>query len=72
MLDPSTPEYNVNNAFSVAEKELGVPRLLDVEDAVTDHADEKSIMTYVSALYEKFPRAVASFESKEDEVKINC
>jgi hypothetical protein len=29
-------------------------------------------MTYVSALYEKFPRAVASFESKEDEVKINC
>jgi hypothetical protein len=61
----------VNNAFGVAEKELGVPRLLDVEDVVAEHADEKSIMTYVSSLYEKFPRAVASFESREDEVKID-
>ena len=68
MLSRSTPEHNVNNAFSVAEKELGVPRLLDVEDVVTEHADEKSIMTYVSSLYEKFPGAVASFESREDEV----
>ena len=27
-------------------------------------------MTYVSSLYEKFPRAVSSFESNEDEVGI--
>ena len=62
----------MSNAFSVAEKDLGVPRLLDVEDVVTEHADEKSIMTYVSSLYEKFPRAVASFESREDEVNKYC
>ena len=30
-LNRDTPEYNVENAFNVAEKELGVPRLLDVE-----------------------------------------
>ena len=69
-LNRSMPEHNVNNAFNIAEKELGVPRLLDVEDVVTDHADEKSIMTYVSSLYDKFPRAVASFESREDEVNM--
>ena len=70
ILNRSTPEFNVNNALTVAEKELGVPRLLDIEDVVTEHADEKSIMTYVSSLYEKFPRAIASFESGEDEVII--
>ena len=67
-LSSSTPEHNVNNAFIVAEKELGVPRLLDVNDVVSDHPDEKSIMTYVSSLYNKFPRAVTMFESTENEV----
>ncbi|XP_046858231.1 microtubule-actin cross-linking factor 1-like isoform X2 [Xenia sp. Carnegie-2017] len=69
-LSSSTPEHNVNNAFIVAEKELGVPRLLDVNDVVSDHPDEKSIMTYVSSLYNKFPRAVTMFESTENEENV--
>lgn len=72
---------NLDQAFSVAERDLGVTRLLDPEG--TDHSlafsiltlaaraplnqpsladvdvpqpDEKSIITYVSSLYDAMPR----------------
>ena len=47
---------NLNHAFEVAEKELGVPRLLDAEDVDIARPDEKSIMTYVSAFYHVFAK----------------
>ncbi|TRY88250.1 hypothetical protein DNTS_022632, partial [Danionella cerebrum] len=40
---------NLEQAFSIAERDLGVTRLLDPED-------EKSIITYVSSLYDVMPR----------------
>lgn len=40
--------YNLENAFSVAQKHIGVPRLLDPEDVDTDNPDERSILVYVS------------------------
>ncbi|CAJ0946706.1 unnamed protein product, partial [Mesorhabditis belari] len=45
----------LENAFRVAEREWGVTRLIDPEDVDTDHPDEKSLITYVSELYNKLP-----------------
>eukprot|EP00056_Hartaetosiga_gracilis_P007801 m.112274 g.112274 ORF g.112274 m.112274 type:complete len:903 (+) comp12781_c3_seq1:216-2924(+) len=53
---------NLETAFSVAENELDIPRLLDVDDMVECvKPDERSIMTYVAAYYKKF----ASFNQSE-------
>ena len=43
---------NLELAFSVAEKELGIPRFLDVDDV--DIADERSIMTYLLQYFHAF------------------
>ncbi|XP_033956246.1 dystonin isoform X1 [Pseudochaenichthys georgianus] len=46
---------NLENAFYVAEQ-LGVARLLDPEDVDVQSPDEKSVITYVSTLYDAFPK----------------
>ncbi|XP_067876262.1 dystonin isoform X2 [Heterodontus francisci] len=46
---------NLEQAFGVAEK-LGVTRLLDPEDVNVPSPDEKSVITYVSSLYDVFPK----------------
>ncbi|XP_071239315.1 plectin isoform X31 [Salvelinus alpinus] len=53
-----TNAQNLEYAFNVAEKDLGVTRLLDPEDVDVPHPDEKSIITYVSSLYDAMPRDV--------------
>ncbi|XP_043306590.1 dystonin isoform X12 [Cervus canadensis] len=46
---------NLEHAFYVAEK-IGVIRLLDPEDVDVSSPDEKSVITYVSSLYDAFPK----------------
>ncbi|XP_053310588.1 microtubule-actin cross-linking factor 1 [Spea bombifrons] len=46
---------NLEQAFQIAEV-LGVTRLLDAEDVDVDSPDEKSVITYVSSIYDAFPK----------------
>nr|XP_057902366.1 microtubule-actin cross-linking factor 1 isoform X20 [Doryrhamphus excisus] len=46
---------NLEQAFHIAES-LGVTRLLDAEDVDVPSPDEKSVITYVSSIYDAFPK----------------
>ncbi|XP_037056262.1 nesprin-1 isoform X2 [Peromyscus leucopus] len=46
---------NLEDAFTIAETQLGIPRLLDPEDVDVDKPDEKSIMTYVAQFLTQYP-----------------
>ncbi|XP_068110836.1 calmin isoform X2 [Hyperolius riggenbachi] len=50
-----SPRENLENAFTIAERRLNIPRLLEPEDVMVDSPDEQSIMTYVAQFLEHFP-----------------
>jgi hypothetical protein len=41
----------LRNAFDTLEKEFNISKLLDPEDVDVENPDEKSLITYVSSLY---------------------
>eukprot|EP01137_Pigoraptor_chileana_P027912 Opistho-2@11139 len=52
---PEDALHNLSLAFDIAEKHIGIPKLLDAEDIVgTPKPDERSIMTQVAAYYHAF------------------
>ncbi|XP_053877943.1 nesprin-1-like [Malaclemys terrapin pileata] len=58
---------NLNEAFTIAETELGIPRLLDPEDVDVDKPDEKSIMTYVAQFLKHYPDLHNTTEMQEND-----
>ncbi|XP_027827729.2 spectrin beta chain, erythrocytic isoform X2 [Ovis aries] len=55
-LKDSNARHNLEHAFEVAERQLGIIPLLDPEDVFTENPDEKSIITYVVAFYHYFSK----------------
>ncbi|XP_046680757.1 dystonin isoform X30 [Homalodisca vitripennis] len=68
-----TIRERLERAFYVAEREYGVTRLLDPEDVDTHEIDEKSIITYISSLYDVFPEppALHPLYDSESQTKTN-
>jgi len=54
-LDKSDHRGNMQLAFDIASKEIGIPDLLDVEDVCDVHKpDERSLMTYIAYWFHAF------------------
>ncbi|EPB74706.1 hypothetical protein ANCCEY_06189 [Ancylostoma ceylanicum] len=48
------PRENLENAFELAQKHLGIKRLLEVDDVLFQKPDKRSIITYVSQFIRAF------------------
>lgn len=54
-LKKASNRIRLETAFDVAERDLGISRLLDPEDVDVPKPDERSIMTYVAQFLHKYP-----------------
>ena len=68
-LSPNNPAENIKLAFDVAEKQLNIPRLLDVEDLLQEKPDERSVMTYVAEYFHRFATQDAKEQSARRALK---
>jgi hypothetical protein len=55
-LSPEDPRTNAATAFDAAEKNFGIPQLLEPQDIDVPKPDEKVVMTYVAELYKYFSK----------------
>jgi len=68
-LDPNDQVGNIQKVLDIAEKSLGVPKLLDANDLYSD-PEEKSVITYVARLRQALSQRDEEFrieEQKHDE-----
>ena len=56
-------------AFDLAESEFGVTKLLDPEDVDVLQPDEKSVITYISSLFDALPRIQSTYNNNNDQQK---
>lgn len=53
-IDPSKKEDNIETSFDLAERHLGIPKLLEAADLLTGSPDERSVILYVSLFFHAF------------------
>ncbi|KAM3585392.1 uncharacterized protein V6R79_016686 [Siganus canaliculatus] len=57
----------LEHAFNKAEQHLGIERLLDPEDVAVPHPDKKSVIMYVTSLFQVLPQSISMEAIKEVE-----
>uniref|UniRef100_A0A914V783 Uncharacterized protein n=1 Tax=Plectus sambesii TaxID=2011161 RepID=A0A914V783_9BILA len=60
-------EERLNHAFTLAESELNVPRLIEPKDFGSEHLDQKSVMTYLLTLLQALPHDRSALVGGGDE-----
>ncbi|NWS95132.1 UTRO protein, partial [Mionectes macconnelli] len=61
------PVERLENAFSIAKNHLGIEKLLDPEDVAVQLPDKKSIIMYLTSLFEVLPKQVTMEDIREVE-----
>uniref|UniRef100_A0A8C3NW79 Calponin-homology (CH) domain-containing protein n=1 Tax=Cyanoderma ruficeps TaxID=181631 RepID=A0A8C3NW79_9PASS len=62
-----SPVERLENAFNVAKNHLGIEKLLDPEDVAVQLPDKKSIIMYLTSLFEVLPKQVTMEDIREVE-----
>ncbi|XP_023779305.1 utrophin isoform X4 [Cyanistes caeruleus] len=62
-----SPVERLENAFNIAKNHLGIEKLLDPEDVAVQLPDKKSIIMYLTSLFEVLPKQVTMEDIQEVE-----
>jgi len=54
LVDHNNREKTIADAFEIAEKKLGIPKLLDVDDLTPGNVDERAVILYSSMYFHAF------------------
>ncbi|XP_064329668.1 dystrophin isoform X8 [Phalacrocorax carbo] len=63
-----SPVQRLDHAFNIARQHLGIEKLLDPEDVATSCPDKKSILMYVTSLFQVLPQQVTMEAIREVEM----
>ncbi|NXP23651.1 DMD protein, partial [Scytalopus superciliaris] len=63
-----SPVQRLEHAFNIARQHLGIEKLLDPEDIATACPDKKSILMYVTSLFQVLPQKVTMEAIREVEM----
>lgn len=72
-----SPTERLEHAFTIAKQHLGIEKLLDPEDVTVPLPDKKSIIMYLTSLFEVLPQEVTMEDIREVETlprrfKVEC
>ncbi|XP_075121172.1 dystrophin isoform X11 [Leptodactylus fuscus] len=59
VLSQQSAVQRLDHAFNTAQQHLGIANLLDPDDIATAHPDKKSILMYVTTLFQALPQKVS-------------
>ncbi|XP_058515061.1 dystrophin isoform X1 [Ochotona princeps] len=54
-----SPTQRLEHAFNIAKSQLGIEKLLDPEDVATTYPDKKSILMYITSLFQVLPQQIS-------------